>query len=241
MNFLKTLKVLAVALVMLVMVAAALNVPAPISVPAQMFALAVMPLCVYAVALVVGEWLGWWGIIGVRSAFGQAGALFQSDYAKGILMMPTAQGPELVSARAEFTTTAAALNDIWEMLVIPVDHQLVDLILDADDLDSNGAPTITLSVAYLNAAKTDIDVTANINCDGAAFIVSSTIGQAGGMARPTTKSLWRSIQRAATPSGTTPTNAQLNSLGIKATAAAATHQAGKLGLTAIYRAGHFGK
>lgn len=166
-------------------------------------------------------------------------ALTQSDYAKGIRQVPVAAGSELVSVRAEVTLAAGAINDIVEMIPIPEDHILVDCILDSDDIDSNGAPTVTLSVAYLNNAKTDIDVTANVNGDGAAFIVASTIGQAGGMARPSTKSLWRALPRAAVPSGTTPTNAQLRSLGVKFVAACATFAAGKLGLTAVYRAAHF--
>lgn len=167
-------------------------------------------------------------------------ALTQSDYAKGIRKVPTAQGGELVAVRAVVTLAAAGAGDIIEMLPVPEDHILVDVILDSDDIDSNGSPTVTLSVAYLNAAKSDIDVTANINGDGAAFIAASTIGQAGGMARPTTKSLWKALPRASTPSGSTPANAQLNNLGVKIVAASATFAAGNVGLTAIYRAAHFG-
>lgn len=164
----------------------------------------------------------------------------QSDYAKGIKTVPIAKGSEVISLRAEITPAAAALNDIFEMIPIPEDHILEDVILDSDDLDSNGSPTITLSVGFLNNAKTDLDVTANYNGDGAAFIAASNIAQAGGMARPTTKSLWRALPRKATPSGSTPTNEQLRMLGIKVAAAAATFQAGKVGLTARYRAAHYG-
>jgi hypothetical protein len=55
--------------------------------------------------------------------------------------------------RAEITPAAAGAGDIFSMLVIPEDHILVDVILDSDDLDSNGAPTITLSVGYLLATR----------------------------------------------------------------------------------------
>lgn len=164
-------------------------------------------------------------------------ALFKTDQRNGVKPMPVAQGAELISVRAEFTTTAAAAGDLWSMLPIPEDHILVDVILDADDLDSNGVPTLTLSVGFLNATEADLDVTANVNGDGAAFIVASTIGQAGGVARPTTKSLWRALARAAgdAVNGT----AKCRYLGVKAVAGAATHQAGELGLTAIYRASHY--
>jgi len=165
-------------------------------------------------------------------------ALFKSDYRNGVKPMPVAQGPELVSVRAEYTASAAAAGDIFSMLVIPEDHILVDVILDSDDLDSNGAPAITLSVAYLNATEADIDVTANINGDGAAFIVASTVGQAGGMARPSTKSLWRAAPRSAGDPANGST--KLRYLGVKVVAGAATFQAGELGLTAVYRASHYG-
>ncbi len=165
-------------------------------------------------------------------------ALFQSDYDKGIKVVPSADDSDLLSLRVEFAATAAATGDIFACLPIPEEHVLVDVILDADDLDT--VTGITLSVAYLNAGKTDIDVTNNVNGDGAAFIVASTVAQAGGIARPTTKSLWRALPRAATPSGTTPTGAQLKNLGIKVVAGATGFQAGELGLTAIYRAASFG-
>lgn len=165
-------------------------------------------------------------------------ALFKSDYRNGVRPVPVAQGAELVSVRAEYTTTASAAGDIFSMIPIPEDHILVDVILDADDLDSNGAPTITLSVAYLNATEADIDVTANVNGDGAAFIVASTIGQAGGEARVSTKSIRRALQRAS-GDGANGT-AKLRNLGVKVVAGSATFQAGKLGLTAIFRSAHYG-
>jgi hypothetical protein len=135
-------------------------------------------------------------------------ALTKSNYRLGLFPMPISQGAEVVSARAEITAAAAGAGDIFSMLVIPEDHILVDLILDSDDLDSNGAPTITLSVGYLLGDESDLDVTANVNGDGAAFIVASTIAQAAGMARPTTKSLWRAKARAAGDSADTPTTAR---------------------------------
>jgi len=164
----------------------------------------------------------------------------QSDYVKGTKVVPSADDSDLLSVRAEISPAAAAANDIFEMLPIPEDHILVDVILDADDLDSNVGPTITLSVGYLNAGKTDLDVTNNVNGDGNAFIAASTVAQAGGVARPTTKSLWRTAPRAATPSGSVPSGAQLKTLGIKVVAGSATFQAGEVGLTAFYRAASFG-
>jgi hypothetical protein len=152
--------------------------------------------------------------------------------------MPISQGAEVVGVRAEITPAAAGAGDIFSMLEIPVDHILVDVILDSDDLDSNGAPTITLSVGYLLSDESDLDVTANVNGDGAAFIVASTIAQAGGMARPTTKSLWRA--KARTSGDQVNGAASCRYLGIKVVGASATFQAGKVGLTALYRPAHQG-
>jgi hypothetical protein len=127
------------------------------------------------------------------------------------------------------------------MLIIPEDHILVDLILDSDDLDSNGAPTITMSVGYLLGDESDLDVTANKNGDGTAFIAANTLAQAGGMARPSTKSLWRALPRAAGDCFNVANNATaiLRALGVKSVAASATFQAGTIGLTAMYRASHY--
>jgi hypothetical protein len=164
-------------------------------------------------------------------------ALTKSNHRLGIFPMPIGDGGELISVRSEITPAAAGAGDIFSMLEIPVDHILVDVILDSDDLDSNGAPTITLSVGYLLGDESDLDVTNAVNGDGAAFIVASTLAQAGGMARPTTKSLWRAKARAAGDAGAVANNgtAILRYLGIKVVAASATFQAGKVGLTAVYR------
>lgn len=64
---------------------------------------------------------------------------------------------------------ALALNDIIEMCVLPARHVIVDAILDCDDLDTNGAPTISLSVGTAT--------TANL------LINASAVGRTGGIAR----------------------------------------------------------
>ena len=116
-------------------------------------------------------------------------ALFQTDYAKGIKMVPNAQGSEAQIVRVEWPQVAAlALNDIVEMLPLLEDHVVVDAILDSDDLDTNGTPLITLSVGILNAAKSDIDTVAS---GGAAWIAASTIAQTSGVARVTTPHAFR--------------------------------------------------
>ena len=111
-------------------------------------------------------------------------ALYQTDYAKGVKIVPICKGSETFSIRVEFIQSVAlALNDIIEMLPLPEDHVPVDFFIDSDDLDTNGAPAITLSVGILNAAKSDIDTVAS---GGAAWLAASTVAQAGGTARLTT-------------------------------------------------------
>ena len=71
---------------------------------------------------------------------------------------------------AEYELSAAlALNDVIQMVKVPAGATVVDLILSADDLDSDGSPAIVLDVG-----------------DGASadrYIDGSDIGQAGGVAR----------------------------------------------------------
>ena len=153
----------------------------------------------------------------------------QSDYAKGIRQVPVANGSELLSQRFEVSLPANhALNDIIEFGHLPEDHVPVDFVLDAADLDSNGAPAIVLSAGLLNAGKTDISTDADDG--GAAWLTASNIGQAGGIARPTVRALWL----------TKPKPATRRMLGAKITTGAATAQAGVLAMTVHYRAAHHG-
>ena len=111
-------------------------------------------------------------------------ALYQTDLATGAKVTPICKGSESIVVRAEFPQRVAlAVNDIIEMLQLPEDHVVADAWIDSDDLDSNGTPTITLSLGVLNAAKSDIDTVAS---GGAAWIAASTVGQAGGVARAST-------------------------------------------------------
>lgn len=74
------------------------------------------------------------------------------------------------SVTGKYSLTAAlVLNDVIQMVKIPAGHQVVDVILSADDLDTNGTPLISLTVG-------DGD-------DTARFIAASTIGRTGGVAR----------------------------------------------------------
>ncbi|MEK6244021.1 MAG: hypothetical protein AABM33_05915 [Pseudomonadota bacterium] len=136
--------------------------------------------------------------------------LYRTDLAKGTKTALNASQSEALPQRIEFVNSVAlAINDIIEMGPLLEDHVIVDLILDSDDLDTNGAPAITLSVGILNAAKTDLDTVAS---GGALWIVASTVAQAGGAVRPTTLHAFR-LQAM---------SALRRLIGIKVVAAAAT-------------------
>lgn len=75
-------------------------------------------------------------------------------------------GAQKVWVYAEVTPTALATNDYFEMFKVPANAVITDVVLYADDLDSNGTPTAALSVGDSSSATR--------------FISSSTVGQAGG-------------------------------------------------------------
>jgi hypothetical protein len=127
-----------------------------------------------------------------------------------------------VRGQATLPNTLAA-NDIVELVPLPPGCVPVDVIVDADDLDTNGTPTITLTAAVINAAGDDI--VANTE-----FFTASTVAQAGGVARMDKKTAPRIA------SSTSKRN-----VGLKVVAAAATKAAGVVGMTLFYRSRAYGE
>lgn len=153
----------------------------------------------------------------------------QSDYAKGIRQMPVAKGSEIVSVRMQVSLPAThADEDVIEFGHLPEDHVPVDFVLDSADIDTNVTPTIVLDAGLLNAGKTAISTDADDG--GAAWLTGSTIGQAGGMARPTVRALWLTVPKATTK----------RMLGAQIKTVAATPAAGVVAMTIMYRAAHHG-
>lgn len=153
----------------------------------------------------------------------------KSNIVLGVTPMPIAKGSEVVSVRGEFTLTAAALNDVVELLFLPEDHIPVDWALDVDDIDSNGSPLVTMDVGILNAAETAISTAAADG--GAKWATALTTGQAGGFVRAAAIGHTR-----VTPSATS-----RRIVGVVFAAAAATFAAGKVAITLSYRAAFQGK
>jgi hypothetical protein len=152
----------------------------------------------------------------------------QTEYAQGVRIAPTPDGADDTTSYRAFINLAAAdlaLNNIIEMGPLPAGTELVDSILDSDDLDINGAPTITLDVGVMNGNVGDLlDASGNPRTCDASIMSAVNIAQTGGVARPTLASAFR-IARSNVD----------RSIGVKIHAAAATPQAGTIGLTLIYR------
>lgn len=148
--------------------------------------------------------------------------LIQSKYAKGTVMAPyPAFAGAVVAARFSYTFSAApAANDILELAPIPAGCKIVDMIIDADDLDGNAAPTMSLDVGIMSGAWGQNDGARTV---GAEFFSGSAVAQGGGVARPTLSGAFR-----VTPSATQ------RSIGVKIAAAAATFAVGTIGLTVLY-------
>lgn len=147
-------------------------------------------------------------------------AVIQSKFAKGVKGVPfPAFAGHVVAMRFDHAfAVAPALNDILELACLPAGARVVDMILDGDDLDSGTA--IVVDVGIMSGNWGDESGSRTV---GAEFFSGSTLLQAGGVARPTLKTAFR----------TTPA-ANDRSIGVKIATAAGTFVAGSIGLTLLY-------
>lgn len=150
-------------------------------------------------------------------------AVYKSKHALGQSPVASLQSTLVGGILYEYVTGAAlAAGDIIHMGDIEAGVKPVDVLLITDDLDTNGAPTITLTVGILNAAGTDIDAAAT-----ATWIAASTAAQTGAIARATTANVFLSG-----------VSANARKLGIKVVAGPATAAAaGKKIAVVMYAAG----
>lgn len=147
--------------------------------------------------------------------------LIQSKYAKGIVAIayPSIAGGVSAMRFAHGVTAALQIGDIIELGVIPADTRVVDIILDSDDLDTNGAATLSWDVGIMSGAFGDDDPARTC---GNQFFAGSTISRASGVERASKVSAFR----------TTVTGSD-RSIGLKCTAVAATFAAGEIGITVL--------
>lgn len=137
----------------------------------------------------------------------------------------SSEAGEVYSVRGEWDVAvdgagvAPALNDVIQMVKLPAMHVIVDAILDSDDLDSS--TNMQMTAAVLNAAGDDIS--------SDVLISASTVGQTGGVVRPTLAAAFRIAPD--------PVNERYVGIKIIAAGNAVT---GKIGLTMLYRASYDG-
>lgn len=123
----------------------------------------------------------------------------------------------VVRARIQLATTKP-LNDRLFVAVYPANHVLVDAILWAADLDSNGTPTIALDVGVLDTIQTGGDTT-----DADAIFDGVTTAQSGGVVRPTLATAFQIADRSYDRTVT-----------VTIATGFATFQAGELGLNLFF-------
>lgn len=130
---------------------------------------------------------------------------------------------DLVAARGDFTLTAALeQDDVIEMVVLPPNCVVVDVILDTADIESTGTSS-TLSVGTM--AGTPLDSTLANRTVTENIVAGSTVGQAGGIVRASVVGATRIA----------PVETE-RSIGVLVKAAPATGAtSGTMSLTVLYR------
>lgn len=94
-------------------------------------------------------------------------------------------GPCVVSMRVVVPIKEAlASGDIIEMLVLPADCVIVDAVIDADDLDSNGTPALAYDVGIMSGPVGQKDASRTVSNQ---LFAGATTGQAAGAARATAR------------------------------------------------------
>jgi len=150
-------------------------------------------------------------------------AIYKSKAALGQAPVQSLNSALVAGLLYEYVTGAAlAAGDIIQMGTLEAGVKPVDALLITDDLDTNGTPTITLTVGILNAAGTDIDAAAT-----STWIAASTAAQTGGHSRATSASPYLSS-----------VSAESRQLGIKVVAGPATFAGvGKKVAVVVFAAG----
>lgn len=124
-----------------------------------------------------------------------------------------------VSANQFYVDLKAAdlvANNIIDLGVLPAGQTIVDAVLIADDLDTNGTPTITLDVGILSGTVGDA---VSVRTCGTELFAASNAAQTGATVRVSAKSAF-----------TIPAAGHNRSIGAKVVAGAATGAAGRLRL-----------
>lgn len=147
-----------------------------------------------------------------------------NDYITGRKPVPTAAGGEMLACRFELdlATGDLALNDIGQIGILPAGHVPVDVHVDADDLDT-GAAALVLQVGIWDGSAADLSTA---SADGGAHWGVTTAANAAFLQRitPNGNAMAR-VAKADTD----------RILGLKVATAPTAAQAGKVGVTLLYR------
>lgn len=133
---------------------------------------------------------------------------------------PTFAGIVAVATYSHTFTTAPAAGDIVELAVLPQDCKPVEAVFTCDDMDAGAALLFDLGIMTGETGSLD-----PARACGSEFFSGLTLGQAGGVARPTKASAYR-----------IPLNGRERGIGLKVATAAANFQPGTVTLTISYTA-----
>lgn len=146
-------------------------------------------------------------------------AIRASKFAQGTLGTVTADcaGEEIINDYFyDIPAGQIVLNDIIDMGILPAYHTISDAILIADDLDTNGTPTIALDVGIMSGTPGD---TVSARTCGNELFAADIGARTGAISRPTK------------PAGLLIKPAEFDrSIGVKIQAAAATAASGRIRL-----------
>jgi hypothetical protein len=115
---------------------------------------------------------------------------------------------EINFAEAPFRGVTFLANDLIDIGILPANHVVTDMIIDTDDLDSNGTPLISVDVGMMSGTPGD---TISARTVGQEFFAADVTARTGGMTRMTRQ---QGLRVAATGAD--------RSIGVKINAAAAT-------------------
>jgi len=130
---------------------------------------------------------------------------------------------EIDMALAPFKGVTFALNDIIDIGTLPANHIVADMIIDPDDMDTNGTPLLALDVGILSGTPGDTISARTMSNEFFAADVAARTGVISRMTKPA------GFRVAASQSD--------RSIGVKIQAAAATQATtGKVRLIVIMQA-----
>lgn len=105
----------------------------------------------------------------------------KSKVATGVTPTPVPSAQEVMSLRVSVALTAGFViaANVVELVNLPAGCVPVGYVINADDLDTNAAPTVAFDFGILNDAG--LLVSTGANDGGAKWVTASTLAQAGGL------------------------------------------------------------